>query len=480
LSTKKIDEAAPRARLLVVDDEEPQRMMLAKILGRAGFQVVTAADGTEALSSLKDAPFDLMLTDQRMPSMDGLELLERVRRTRPELPIILMTAYGTVSTAVEAMKRGASDYLTKPFERDELLVVVEKAIRHRRLEDEVVSLRGALRERYRLDNLIGGAPSMQAVFALIERVSVTDVPVLITGDSGTGKELVARAVHQNSGRASGPFVALNCAAVPETLLESEFFGHERGAFTGATRAHEGRFEQASGGTLFLDEIGAMRVDLQAKLLRAIQEGEVQRIGSTMTRKVDVRILAASCEDLEQAIRNRTFRDDLYYRLNVVPILLPPLRDRLEDLPMLVDHFVSRAAKKFGREGISVAPGVLDRLQQHTWPGNVRELENCIERMVVLARSDRLTVDDAPPGIGIPAEMSLEDLEGFELPTGGIRLPDLEKHLIQQALRRSRGQLRPAARLLGISYKTLQYRMRKHELDREAFNESFAGLVDETD
>jgi len=455
-------------------------MMLANILGRAGFQVVTAADGTEALSSLKDAPFDLMLTDQRMPSMDGLELLERVRRTRPELPIILMTAYGTVSTAVEAMKRGASDYLTKPFERDELLVVVEKAIRHRRLEDEVVSLRGALRERYRLDNLIGGAPSMQAVFALIERVSVTDVPVLITGDSGTGKELVARAVHQNSGRASGPFVALNCAAVPETLLESEFFGHERGAFTGATRAHEGRFEQASGGTLFLDEIGAMRVDLQAKLLRAIQEGEVQRIGSTMTRKVDVRILAASSEDLEQAIRNRTFREDLYYRLNVVPILLPPLRDRLEDLPMLVDHFVSRAAKKFGREGISVAPGVLDRLQQHTWPGNVRELENCIERMVVLARSDRLTVDDAPPGIGIPAEMSLEDLDGFELPTGGIRLPDLEKHLIQQALRRSRGQLRPAARLLGISYKTLQYRLRKHELDREAFNESFAGLVDETD
>jgi len=455
-------------------------MMLANILGRAGFQVVTAADGTEALSSLKDAPFDLMLTDQRMPSMDGLELLERVRRTRPELPIILMTAYGTVSTAVEAMKRGASDYLTKPFERDELLVVVEKAIRHRRLEDEVVSLRGALRERYRLDNLIGGAPSMQAVFALIERVSVTDVPVLITGDSGTGKELVARAVHQNSGRASGPFVALNCAAVPETLLESEFFGHERGAFTGATRAHEGRFEQASGGTLFLDEIGAMRVDLQAKLLRAIQEGEVQRIGSTMTRKVDVRILAASSEDLEQAIRNRTFREDLYYRLNVVPILLPPLRDRLEDLPMLVDHFVSRAAKKFGREGISVAPGVLDRLQQHTWPGNVRELENCIERMVVLARSDRLTVDDAPPGIGIPAEMSLEDLDGFELPTGGIRLPDLEKHLIQQALRRSRGQLRPAARLLGISYKTLQYRLRKHELDREAFNESFIGLVDETD
>ena len=480
MSTKKTDDVAPRARLLVVDDEEPQRVMLANILGRAGFQVVTAADGGEALARLKDAPFDLMLTDQRMPSMDGLELLERVRRTRQELPIILMTAYGTVSTAVEAMKRGASDYLTKPFERDELLVVVEKAIRHRRLEDEVVSLRGALRERYRLHNLVGGAPSMQAVFALIERVSVTDVPVLITGGSGTGMELVARAVHQNSGRVNGPFVALNCAAVPEALLESEFFGHERGAFTGATRAHEGRFEQASGGTLFLDEIGAMRVDLQAKLLRAIQEGEVQRLGSTVTRKVDVRILAASCEDLEQAIRNRTFREDLYYRLNVVPVVLPPLRDRLEDLPMLVDLFVSRAAKKFGREGISVAPGVMDRLQQHTWPGNVRELENCIERMVVLARDDRLTADDLPSGVGIPVEVSFENLDGFELPPGGIRLPELEKHLIQQALRRTRGHLRPAARLLGISYKTLQYRLRKHDLDREEFNESFAGLPDEAD
>jgi DNA-binding NtrC family response regulator len=268
--------------------------------------------------------------------------------------------------------------------------------------------------------------------------------------------------------------------VPETLLESEFFGHERGAFTGATRAHEGRFEQANGGTLFLDEIGAMRVDLQAKLLRAIQEGEVQRIGSTAARKVDVRILAASCEDLEQAIRNRSFREDLYYRLNVVPIVLPPLRDRVEDLPMLVDHFVSRAAKKFGREGISVAPEVLDRLQRHSWPGNVRELENCIERMVVLTRSDRLTADDVPSGIGIPGEAASGNLDGFELPGAGIRLPELEKHLIQQALRRTRGHLRPAASLLGISYKTLQYRLRKHDLDREAFHESFAGLSEEAD
>jgi two-component system NtrC family response regulator len=463
-----------RARLLVVDDEEPQRLMLASILGRAGFVVRTAADGREALARLAEGGFDALLTDQRMPGMDGLELLDRARRIQRDLPVVLMTAYGTVSTAVEAMKRGAADYLTKPFEREELMVVIEKVLRQRRLEDEVVSLRGALRERYRLDNLVGTSAAMQEVFALIERVSTTDVPVLISGESGTGKELVARAIHENSRRASGPFVALNCAAVPESLLESEFFGHERGAFTGAVRAHGGRFEQADGGTLFLDEVGAMRVDLQAKLLRALQEGEIQRLGATAPRRVDVRILAATCEDLEQAIRKRTFREDLYYRLNVVPIELPPLRERPEDLPLLVDHFVSRAARKFGRDEIAVAPEVVDRLQRHAWPGNVRELENCIERMVVLARERRLTLRDVPPAIGRPAASGPGGLDGFELPLEGVRLPDLERHLIQQALGRARGSLGPAARLLGISYKTLQYRIRKHGLERETFQDDLPG------
>jgi len=444
------DRVPARARLLVVDDEEPQRVMLANILGRAGFAVVTAADGREALARLAEGRFDALLTDQRMPGMDGLELLEGARRIQRGLPTVLMTAYGTVSTAVEAMKRGAADYLTKPFERDELMVVIEKVLRQRRLEDEVVSLRGALRERYRLDNLVGASPGMQEVFALIERVSATDVPVLISGESGTGKELVARAIHQNSHRAAGPFVALNCAAVPESLLESEFFGHERGAFTGAVRTHSGRFEQADGGTLFLDEIGAMRVDLQAKLLRALQEGEIQRLGATAPRKVDVRILAATCEDLEQSIRKRTFREDLYYRLNVVPIELPPLRERPEDLSLLVDHFVTRAASKFGRGAISVAPEVLDRLQRHVWPGNVRELENCIERMVVLTRERRLTLRDVPPAVGRSAAGGASGLDGFELPLDGVRLPDLERHLIQQALGRARGSLGPAARLLGLS------------------------------
>jgi len=457
-----------RGRLLVVDDEEPQRVMLSKILTRAGFDVTTAADGREALTRLGAGSFDLLLTDQRMPALDGLELLQEARRLHPDLPVVLMTAYGSVSRAVEAMKLGAADYLSKPFERDELLVVLEKSLRQRRLEDEVATLRGVLKNRYRLDNIIGRSEPMQQVFSLIERVSHTDVPVLILGESGTGKELVARAIHEAGGRAGEPFVALNCAAIPETLLESEFFGHERGAFTGAVRAHAGRFEQADGGTLFLDEIGAMRVDLQAKLLRAIQEGEVQRLGSTKPLSVDVRILAATGEDLEQAIRERTFREDLYYRLNVVPVEMPPLRDRTDDIPLLVDHFLVASSKKIGREPLTISPDAMEQLQRYSWPGNVRELENCIERMVVLARGTRIGNEDLPSHLRHGAEPEGE-INGFELPAGGVRLPDLELALIRQALKRSRGSLGPAARLLGISYKTLQYRVGKHQLDRESFD-----------
>ncbi len=456
-----------RARLLVVDDEPAQREMLAAILDRAGFDVVTAPDGEQALQRLESETYDLLLTDQRMPKMNGLELLEQVQRIQPGLPVVLMTAHGTVSTAVEAMKRGAADYLTKPFERDELLLVIDKAIRQRRLEDEVASLHGVLQQRFRLDNIIGGSEAMQAVFSLIERVSFADVPVLITGESGTGKELVARAIHQKSNRSTGPFVALNCAAIPENLLESEFFGHERGAFTGAVRAHAGRFEQADGGTLFLDEVGAMRVDLQAKLLRAIQEHEIQRVGSTAPRKVDVRILAATCDDLEQSIRDRSFREDLYYRLNVVPIAMPALRDRIDDIPLLVQHFLDAGAAKFQREASELTADALQRIQQYHWPGNVRELENCVQRMLVLSRETRLTVEDLPDSLRAESEAG-GGADGFDLPAAGVCLPELERHLIRQALRRTRGSLGPAAKLLGISYKTLQYRIRKYDLEREAF------------
>jgi len=458
-------EAGDGARLLVVDDEPTQREMLSSILERAGYRVTVAADGREAVAKLEGRHYDLMLTDQKMPEMDGLELLDRARSQIPDLPVVLMTAYGSVSTAVDAMKRGAADYLTKPFERDELLLVLAKVLRHRRLEDEVAALHGALRDRYRLGGLIGTAPAMQEIFNLVDRIAHTDVPVLILGESGTGKELVAGAIHEASRRSSGPFVAMNCAAVPETLLESEFFGHERGAFTGAVQARPGRFRQADGGTIFLDEIGAMRVDLQAKLLRVLQDQKIQPLGSSRSIQLDVRILAATGEDLEAAIREKRFREDLFYRLNVVPIHLPPLRERLEDIPLLVDHFLSKAAKKFEREPVGASSELLERLQVHAWPGNVRELENCVERMVLLARSSRLTPADLPPNIRRGTEPGEDVDQSFQLPADGVRLQELERHLIVQALERTRGALGPAARLLGISYKTLQYRVQKHNIGR---------------
>jgi DNA-binding NtrC family response regulator len=454
------------ARLLVVDDEMHQREMLSGILERAGYRVEAAPGGREALEILGRSEFDLLLTDQKMPGMDGLALLERLQELRPETPVILMTAYGSVSEAVAAMKKGAADYLTKPFEREELLLVLEKALRQRRLEAEVAALRGALKERYRLGGILGTSPAMREIFSIIERIARTDVPVLIRGESGTGKELIARAIHAQSRRAAGPFVALNCAAVPEALLESEFFGYERGAFTGAIRSHPGRFQQASGGTLFLDEIGAMRIDLQAKLLRAIQEREIQRLGSTAPVPVDARILSATGENLEAAIRQKTFREDLFYRLNVVPLHLPALRSRVEDIPLLTSHFLRASAEKFGREVPVLSPEAMDRLQAHPWPGNVRELENCIERMVLLGRGSRLGLTDLPPDLRKGAAATDGNSSDFQLPPGGVRLPELERHFIVQALRRTRWNLGPAARLLGISYKTLQYRIQKFGLERE--------------
>ena len=350
-------------------------------------------------------------------------------------------------------------------------VVVEKVLKHRRLEKEVAQLHGVLQDRFRVGGIIGSSPPMQDLFNMIDRLSGTDVPVLIEGESGTGKELVARAIHHGGSRSAGPFVATNCAAIPESLMESEFFGHDRGAFTGADQPRAGFFEQADGGTLFLDEVGAMRTDLQAKLLRVLQDKVVQRLGSTARKQVDVRILAATCEDLGVAIRNKTFRDDLYYRLSVVPVRLPPLRERTSDIPLLVEHFLTRAAERFQRSDLTLMPEVMDRMMIHPWPGNVRELENCIERMVLMAPADRrLSVKDLPPallpgsgpGAGGAAELSL--------PAGGVSLTDLEEKLIRQALERTRGALQPAARLLGISYKTLQYRIKKYGLNREVVPE----------
>ncbi len=456
-------------RLLVVDDEATQREMLKGILERAGYGVAVAGTGVEALAAMEQDGVDLVLSDQRMPEMDGLELLRRVRGRVDAPPVVLMTAYGSVSSAVEAMKRGAADYLTKPFDKDELLVVIEKVLKGRRLEAEVKELRSALADRFRVGGIVGASPPMQEVYSLIDRVADTDVSVLITGESGTGKELVARAIHAQSRRAAGAFVALNCAAVPEPLLESEFFGHERGAFTGADRTRAGCFEQANGGTLLLDEIGAMRIDLQAKLLRAIQEREVKRLGATAATSIDVRILAATSDDLEEAIQRRTFREDLFYRLNVVPIVLPPLRDRAEDVPLLIEHLTRAAARRFGREAIEMSSEAVERCVQYPWPGNVRELQNVVERMVVLSRGGVIGAADLPPAIrdGPPADGGAAGR--FELPAEGVRLDDLERHLIVQALRRSRGSLGPAARAVGITYKTLQYRIRKYRIERGEYD-----------
>ncbi len=459
----------PGARLLVVDDEATQRRMLSSILSRAGYNLATAGNGEEAIEELSAARFDLLLTDQRMPGIDGLALLERARSLQPDLPVILMTAYGSVSSAVEAMKRGASDYLTKPFGADELLLVLEKVLRQQSLEDELASLRTMLKDRHRLGGLLGQAAVMQELFSRMERIADTDVPVLIRGESGTGKELAARAIHALGPRANGPFIALNCAAIPENLLESEFFGHEKGAFTGAEQACAGRFEQAHLGTLLLDEIGAMRVELQAKLLRVLQEGEVQRLGGRKTIPVDVRILAATGENLEQEIERGRFREDLYYRLNVVPLPLPPLRDRPEDIPLLLEHFLSRASERLDRPVPLLEPSALDQLQGYPWPGNVRELQNVAERLVILGTGERVGVVDLPDAIQRGGLGSGPSSGGVTLPPEGLRLTEVEHSLITQALRRSRGNLGPAAKLLGISYKTLQYRIRKYGIDRAALD-----------
>ncbi len=453
-------------RLLVVDDEPTQREMLQLLLERAGFRVTLACDGQEALRVLERQSFHLVLSDQRMPSMDGLELLVRARELRADLPFVLMTAYGSVESAVAAMKRGAADYLTKPFTKDELLLVLERVLRQRRLQAEVEELRNQLSDRSRMSGLLGVSAPMRAVFERIERVASTDASGLVTGESGTGKELVARAIHERSKRSAGPFVAVNCAAIPEALLETEFFGHEKGAFTGAIRARPGAFELAQGGTLLLDEIGAMRVDLQAKLLRVLQEREVQRLGADRPVAVDVRVIAATSEDLDEAISNRSFREDLYYRLNVVPIELPALRDRAEDIPLLLDAFVRRAAARHDRPVHRIHPAVVERCCVYAWPGNVRELQNVVERMVVLARSEELGLDDLPEAIRAacdPGPSGHDD--ALALPSAGVSLADLERKFIVEALARSKGSLGPAARMLAISYKTLQYRVRKYRIEK---------------
>jgi DNA-binding NtrC family response regulator len=444
-------------RILVVDDEEQMRDLLAKVLERKGYQVSVCGDGAEALALLEREPSDLVITDVRMPGLNGMEALRAIKELNPEIVVLIMTAFGSIDQAVQAVKEGAYDYINKPFKIDEILLTIEKALEERHLRHEVSTLRQELRTRYHFENLIGKSRAMQEVFGLIEQVAGSRSTVMVYGKSGTGKELVAKAIHYNSPRSSKAFIAVNCAAIPAELLESELFGHEKGAFTGAIATKVGKFELATGGTLFLDEIGHMRLDLQAKILRALQEREIERVGGTRTIKIDVRVLAATNRDLKKAIEDGSFREDLYYRLNVVPITLPDLKDRQEDIPLLANHFIQKFAPESNPAIHEISKDAMAILMSHTWPGNVRELENVIERAVTLGRGPAIEPRDLPPNLAggtNPLERALAKEATLE---------DLEKDYIAMILRRTKGHQIRAASILGIDRRTLYRKIRRFSL-----------------
>ncbi len=447
------------ARILLADDDPNFQKVMEYNLSQAGAELSIVGNGEEAWRRLGEAEFDLLLSDVRMPGLDGLELLSRARATRPSLPVILITAHGDIEMAVEAMQRGASDFITKPFDRHSLLEKVERALRPSRLARENEALREQLADRFSFEKIIGSSEPMRRLFDVMTRVAFRDTTVLIRGESGTGKELVARALHQASPRREGRFVAVNCAAIPPALLESELFGHLRGSFTGADSDREGRFQAASGGTLFLDEIGDMPLELQAKLLRSLQERQVEPVGSSKPVPIDVRILAATHQDLEQLVESGSFRRDLYFRLNVVPLTVPPLRERLEDIPLLARHFLRR----LGEPEVKLEPSALECLRRYSWPGNVRELENMVERALAL-RIDPERLTDADFILPEPCSAPLSANGSLQLPEGGIVLDQLERDLIRAALHKAQGNQTRAAALLGISRQKLIYRMQKHEVD----------------
>ena len=445
-----------RFHILVVDDEPVQRELVGGFLKKQGFEVITAASAERALELFRQDVFDLVLTDQKMANMSGLELLQAVHAINPETPVILITAFGTVEAAVAALKQGAIDYLTKPLNLDELLYRIRQESDRYRIINENRELREALQERHRIEGIIGESGPMLEVLSLVRRVAPSEATVLIRGESGTGKELIAQAIHFASPRARGPLVKINCAALPESLLESELFGHEKGAFTGALSSRQGRFELANGGTIFLDEIGDLPLHLQAKLLRVLQEREYEKVGSSRPVKVNVRILAASHRPLEALIKAGQLREDLYYRLNVVTILLPPLRERRSDLALLIEHFLRRFAEKNGKTIRGLTPEGRDILLRYDYPGNVRELENIIERAVVLTRDDVIGSGDLPL---IVQEPEIANQGGETNLT--VAVEALERRMIREALARSDGVQTGAAELLGISERALRYKLVKY-------------------
>ncbi|MBI5676044.1 MAG: sigma-54-dependent Fis family transcriptional regulator [Nitrospirae bacterium] len=444
--------------VLVVDDEPLQRDIMKTILTAEGYETLTASSGQEALGIIKKFHPDVILTDLRMEGMDGIELMQSVPKLPFEPSIIIITAHGTISSAVEAVRKGAFDYLTKPLDKDTILLTLRRAIEHVRLLKENVRLRSELFEKFKIEGIVGKSAMMQKAMEIIRKVSSSSVTVLIRGESGTGKELIARAIHYNSPRSTKPFTALNCAAIPENLFESELFGYEAGAFTGAVGRKEGLFEMANGGTLFLDEIGDLPLVTQSKLLRVLQDKEIRRIGGKETKKIDVRIITATNKDMEKEIADGRFREDIYYRLKVVTIFLPPLRERLEDIPDLVDLFIKKYNQAFGRRIKSIEPAAMKALAGYNWPGNIRQIESVIERAVLMNETGVINSKD------IHGELELFQLSGrpfvLDLPPEGVDLEKIEEDLINKAMERSGGVATKAAKLLGMNYKAFLYRLDK--------------------
>lgn len=454
-----------KTRVLIVDDEQKMRRILQIILGNQRYDIDLAQDGIEALNFFRRQQYDLVITDLKMPRMNGMELIDAIHRDKPDIPVIVITAHGSVESAVKAMKSGAYDYITKPFENEEIRIIVSKAVAYSRLKYENQYLREALGAKYGFDHFIGDSEQIRNVCKLAAQVAKTPSTVLITGESGTGKELLARLIHFNSPRSARPFIAFNCGALPDTLLESELFGYERGAFTGAYKQKCGKFEQAHTGTIFLDEIGDMSQEAQVKMLRVLEEMTFERLGGTNSLDVDVRVIAATNRGLKQLVKEGVFRADLYYRLNIFPLHIPPLREHREDVPLLVRHFLEQFAGEIGKQIKGVSSKAMRLLSSHLWSGNVRELQNCLERAIILCKKQTvgrkdLLLDREPLHLNC-------SLPYIEIPPEGVSLKKVEKALIEQALSMSNGNRTRAAELLKISRNTLRYRMEKYSIHPDA-------------
>lgn len=443
-------------KILIIDDEKSILDLLMVVFRKEGYTVETALSAKTALELIDQDEFDLILTDIKLPQMSGMKILKHVKEKQPGMPVVMITAYGTIKQAVEALKMGAMDYVVKPFNMEELKIIVAQGLESRRIQQENVLLKKELEEKYGMDNMVGKSKKMQEVYHLIERIAGTDSTVLISGESGTGKEMAARAIHFHSRRRERPFVSINCGALPENLLESELFGHVKGSFTGAIVNKKGMFEAAEKGTLFLDEVGEMSPWTQVKLLRTLQDKRIRRVGGTEEIPVDVRIIGATNQDLKKRIEEGKFREDLFYRLNVISLELPPLRKRKEDIPVLINYFLNKYCEKMGRKLKRIAPRVMKIFESYSWPGNVRELENTIERIIAIEERETITESSLPDELLSPQgdqDRSFEIRPGFDL---NETLDEISRNFIQQALQRTNGSLKETASMLGINYRSLRY------------------------